>query len=122
MYIDYMVFETSDVLRITPEIDILQGENNHTILRFSLPHKIGDYYTTNFKQEIKFESEKGDVLRLALNNGEFALNSDITKFKSVKVQLVLTNSIDEAKPIIWRTKVFKLDFVKSINAVKAKGE
>lgn len=122
MYIDFKVYENSKVEPTSEMVDILQGENNFNILRFALPETIRGYAIANFKQEIKFMSEKGEVLRFDMVNGEFAFKSQITRFKSVSVQLVLTNSKDESKPIIWRTIPFKYEFVKSINAIKAIGE
>lgn len=121
MYIDFKVYETSKVERTSAKADILQGESNHTILRFDLPQTIRGYPTANYTCEIKFESNKGEVLRFGVDNREFALNSDITKHKSVKAQLVLTNTIDEAEPIEWRTMLFGFDFIPSINAVERKG-
>lgn len=122
MYIDFTVYENSKVEQMCDKVDILQGESNNKILRFALPEKIRGYKITNFTQEIKFESEKGQVLRFYMTKGEFALTSEITAFKSVLVQLVLTNTKDEAEPIVWRTIPFKYDFIKSINAIKSKGE
>lgn len=122
MYIDFKVYENSNVEQTSPSIDILQGESNLTILRFTLPTTIRGYKIANYSQEIKFESEKGKVLRFYMNKGEFALTSQITAFNSVLVQLILTNTKDEAEPIIWRTKPFKYAFVKSINAKNVIGE
>lgn len=121
MYIDFKVYETSKVEQMSDKA-ILQGESNNTIFRFALPEKIRGCKIANYKQEIKFESEKGQVLRFNMANGEFALNRDITAFKSALVQLVLTNNKDEDEPIVWRTIPFKYDFIKSINAIKSKGE
>ena len=121
MYIDFKVYESSNIEQMFYK-DILQGESNNTIFRFDLPETIRGYTLANYKQEIKFESEKGEVLRFDMANGKFALKSEITRFKSVLVQLVLTNKTDENRPIVWRTIPFKYDFIKSINAVKAKGE
>lgn len=121
MYIDFKVYETSKVEQMSDKA-VLQGENNNTIFRFALPEKIRGYNIANYTQEIKFESEKGQVLRFYMTKGEFALKREITAFKSVLVQLVLTNTKDEDEPIVWRTIPFKYDFIKSINAVKSKGE
>lgn len=122
MYIDFKVYEDSRVEQTSAKVDILQGESNYTILRFALPNKIRGYNITNYTQEIKFESEKGEVLRFYMAKGEFALTSQITRFKSMLVQLVLTNNKDEAEPIVWRTKPFKHEIIKSINAVRPMGE
>lgn len=121
MYIDFKVYETSKVEQMSDNA-ILQGESNINILRFALPETIRGYNIANYKQEIKFESEKGEVLRFNMKDEEFALIRQITRFKSALVQLILTNNTDEAKPIIWRTIPFKLDFKKSINAVNAIGD
>lgn len=117
MYIDFKVYESSKVEQTSENVDILQGENNITSLRFALPETIRGYKIANYTQEIKFESERGDVLRFYMDGGSFALTNKITAFKSVWVQLVLTNSKDEAEPIVWRSKPFKIEFVKSINAI-----
>ena len=122
MYIDFKVYENSKVEQTSDKVDILQGESNNTILRFALPEKIRGCSIANYTQEIKFESEKGQVLRFYMNSGKFALTDQITGFKSVLVQLILTNTKDENEPIIWRTIPFKYDFIKSINAIKSKGE
>jgi len=122
MYIDFKVYENSKVEPTSEMVDILQGENNYTIFKFALPEKIRGYNIANYTQEIKFESEKGEILRFYMTKGEFALTSQITRFKSALVQLILTNTKDEAEPIVWRTIPFKYEFVKSINAVKAIGE
>lgn len=122
MYIDFKVYESSHVEQTSEKIDILQGENNIATMRFALPETLRGYPIANYKQEIKFESEKGEVLRFDMANGQFAFTSQITRFKSVLVQLVLTNSTDEAKPIEWRSIPFKYDFIKSINAVNAIGD
>lgn len=121
MYIDFKVNESSKVDQLSKG-DILQGESNVTIFCFALPEKIRGYKIANYTQEIKFEGDKGQVLRFGMTNGEFALNDDITAFKSVLVQLILTNTKDEAEPIKWRTIPFKYDFIKSINATKLIGE
>lgn len=121
MYIDFKVHETSKVEQMSDKA-VLQGESNNTIFRFALPEKIRGCDIANYTQEIKFESEKGQVLRFYMTNGEFALKREITAFKSVLVQLVLTNNKDEKEPIVWRTIPFKYDFIKSINAIKSKGE
>ena len=121
MFIDFKVYENSNI-ELTNKVDILQGENNIKILRFTLPQTIRGYKIANYTQEIKFESEKGEVLRFYMQNGQFALKSQITGFKSALIQLVLTNTKDEAEPIIWRTRPFKYDFIKSINAVNAIGD
>lgn len=121
MYIDFKVYETSQVEQMNDKA-VLQGESNNTTFRFALPATIRGYKIANYTKEIKFESEKGEVLRFYMNNNQFALTSPITRFKSVLVQLVLTNTKDEAKPIIWRTMPFKYEFLKSINAVNAIGE
>lgn len=122
MFIDFKVYENSNVEQISEAVDILQGENNIKILRFTLPQTLRGYKIANYTQEIKFESEKGEVLRFYMQNGQFAVTSQITGFKSVLIQLVLTNTKDEAEPIIWRTKPIKYDFIKSINAVNAIGD
>ena len=98
MYIDFKVYETSKVEQMSDKA-VLQGENNNTIFRFALPTKIRGYKIANYTQEIKFESEKGQVLRFYMTKGEFALKREITAFKSVLVQLVLTNTKDEDEPI-----------------------
>lgn len=121
MYTDFKVYESSKVERLG-EINILQGENNINILRFALPETIRGYNIANFTKEIKFESEKGEVLRFRMDDNQFAFIRQVTRFKSVLVQLILTNSIDEKEPIVWRTIPFKLDFIKSINAVSAIGD
>ena len=121
MYIDFKVYESSKVEQLN-KIDIFQGENNIKTFRFALPQQIRGYTIANYKQEIKFESEKGEVLRFDMQNGEFALTSQITKFKSVLVQLVLTNSIDRKEPIVWRTIPIKYDFISSINATNFMGD
>lgn len=121
MYIDFKVYENSNV-ELLNKVDILQGESNINILRFTLPQTIRGYEIANYTQEIKFESEKGEVLRFYMQNGQFALKSQITGFKSVLIQLVLTNIKDEKEPIIWRTKPIKYDFIKSISAVNAIGD
>ena len=118
MVINYEVYENSEVKCLDICLDILQGESNITTLKFALPSTIRGYAIANYMQEIKFENERGEIVRLAMQNGEFALISEITRNKSVLVQLVLTNSIDEAKPIEWRTIPFALEFTKSINAVE----
>ena len=122
MYIDFKVYENSEVEQMCDKVDVLQGESNVTSFRFALPEKIRGYNIANYKQEIKLESETGQLLRFYINNGEFALKREITAFKSVLVQLILTNTKDEDEPIIWRTIPFKYDFIKSINAIKSIGE
>lgn len=121
MFIDFEVYENSNIEPLN-KADILQGESNITILRFMLPQTIRGYDIANYTQEIKFESEKGEILRFNMTNGQFALTSQITDFKSVRLQLVLTNTKDESEPIIWRTKLIKYDFIKSINAEYAIGD
>lgn len=121
MYIDYQVYEQSNVEQVSKDTEILQGENNITVLRFALPEKIRGYAIANYKQEIKFEDERGLVYRYDMRD-EFLLPSDITRNKSAKVQLVLTNTVDEAEPIEWRTIPFSLEFTKSIFAKKAIGD
>ena len=122
MYIDFKVYENSKVEQISEKVDILQGESNMKILRFTLPETIRSYSIDNYTQEIKFKSEKGEVLRFYLTNGEIPLKSEITRFKSVLIQLVLTNNKDEVEPIVWRTIPFEYDFIKSINAVDTIGD
>lgn len=122
MNINFIVYETSKVEPIGEQVAVLQGENNNKIFNFTLPATIRGYAIANYTQEIKFESEKGEVLRFYMTNGQFALKSEITRFKSALVQLVLINSIDEDKPIVWRTIPFKYDFVQSINAVNEIGD
>ena len=122
MYIDYKVYEASNVERLSDIGLIMQGENNFTILRFALPEKIRGCAVANYKQEIKFENEKGAIFRYSMSNGEYALPSEVTRNKRVKVQLILTNRVDDTRPIEWRSIPFELDFEKSINAVKAIGD
>ena len=122
MYIDFEVYESSQVKQTSARVDVLQGEHNTKILRFSLPETIRGYNIANYTQEIKFESEKGEVLRFYMANGTMPLKREITRFKSALVQLVLTNNVDEKEPIVWRTIPFKYDFTKSINAVNSIGE
>lgn len=122
MYIDYKVYEASNVERMSDIGTIMQGENNFTILRFALPETIRGCAVANYNQEIKFENEKGAIFRYPMSNGEYALPSEVTRNKRALVQLVLTNSIDDTRPIEWRTIPFELEFGKSINAVKAIGD
>ena len=121
MYINFKVYENSDV-ELLNKVDILQGEHNIKKLRFALPNTIRGYKIANYTQEIKFENEKGEVLRFYMSNSEFAITSQITASKSVFIQLILTNTKDEKEPIVWRTKRFKYDFIKSINATNVIGE
>ena len=121
MYIDFKVYENSKVEQMSDRL-VFQGENNYTTFRFELPDRIEHYAIDHYKQEIKFESETGQILRFNMDNGEFALKREITAFKSVLVQLIFTNNQDEDKPIVWRTIPFKYDFIKSINAIKPIGE
>ena len=122
IYVDFKVDETGNVKNLSEEAAVLQGESNRTTFYFMLPPYIRGYNGLNYTQEIVFKSEKGQVLRFNMNNSEFALNREITAFKSVLVQLVLTNTEDEDEPIVWRSIPFKYDFIKSINAIKPKGE
>ncbi len=124
MIIDYKVYERSNVERLSEMPVMLRGESNITILRFELPKSICGYGLEAYFKYIKFENEKGEILRYSLENGEkfnkcyFALTSDVTKNKKVLVQLVLNNP---EKSIEWRSMIFELKFESSINAKKEIG-
>lgn len=124
MIITLNITEDSKVELVRDNCEAVQRESNVTIFKLNFPQSINGYPTANYTKQIEFgECKKlGECVKFfdIVEGDEYKLCDICTQFKKVMVQFTLTNTVDAAEPIIWKTIPFALEFAESINAEASK--
>lgn len=118
------ITEDSNVEIVKDTCEAVQGENNVTILEINWPSTIKGYSIDNYTKQIEFGEckELGECVKFfdKVEGNTYKLCDICTQFEKILIQFKLTNLVDEAEPIKWKTKPFALEFCKSINAENTK--
>ena len=124
MEITLNITEDSKVEMVKDNCEAVQGEKNVTVLFFNLPSTIKGYPIENYIKHIEFGEckELGECKKFydVLEDNHYKLCDICTQFEKLLVQIKLTNIVDEAEPIIWKSLPFALEFCESINAEQTK--
>lgn len=100
-------------------------ENKATILNFTFPETINGHEISSFEKYIEFKEntnskaeEDKAIFYDVLNSNEYAIGSAVTYYNSMNVQVVLKKTIDEAtgEMLVWKSKIFTMNFCDGINA------
>ena len=122
MRIKLKLNETSNVELIPcDECKAIQGEENVTVLEIEYPETIKDYPINNYIKYIEFAEckEFGPCAKFSdeITSNEYELKEPATSFRKLRAQFVFKNIVDElGKTVIWKSKVFELEFGEAINA------
>lgn len=114
------VLEDRSIIKVFCEKDGTQNENYATVLNFEFPEyveKDGEQIATeNLNKYIVFDIQGEENEDLILDN-KYVLKSNITQYKTIKACIYLKEhslNDDMTDKLVWITKVFVLDFNKSI--------
>lgn len=100
-------------------------ENKATILSFTFPETINGHEISSFDKYIEFKEntnrkaeEDKAIFYDVLNSNEYTIGSAVTFYNSMNVQVVLKKTIDETtgEMMVWKSKIFTMDFCDGINA------
>ena len=118
------ITEDSKVELVKDSCEAVQGENNVTVLNMNLPSTIKGYSIDNFTRQIEFGECKpiGECKKFldVFEGNTYKLCDICTQFEKIMIQITLTNLVDEAEPIVWKSIPFALEFCESINAENKK--
>ncbi len=124
MNITLNITEDCKVEVIRDDCEAVQSESNVTILNINFPSTIKGYSIDNYSKKIEFGECKdlGECSKFwdVVEGNVYKLCDICTQFKKIMIQFTLTNLVDEAEPVVWKTIPFALEFRESINAEKSK--
>lgn len=97
------------------------GESKIEYITFELPEIINETPADEFNKTVDFEcADSGYKFSKDLQGCECEICNNISRFKNLKAQLVLTKLIDEANNeyVVWKSEMFNIRFDESINATE----
>lgn len=97
------------------------GESKVENITFELPETINGTPIDEFNKTVDFECvDSGYKFVKGLTNCECEICNNVSRFKNLKAQVVLTKLIDQAanEYMVWKSEIFTIRFDESINATE----